>query len=96
MLVAIGKEFKTGGAIQVALKGSLMIGVKRSMLESWLPAILLFMSIVATVALVYASLVPLNFVPLSPKETYLRWRNIPWNNISLSSRSDWIANAWSG
>ena len=93
MLVAIGKEFKTGGAIQVALKGSLMIGVKRSILESWLPAILLFMSIVATVALVYASLVPLNFVPLSPKETYLRWRNIPWNNISLSSRSDWIANA---
>ena len=43
--------------------------------------------------LVYASLVPLNYVPLSPKETYLRWKHIPWNDISLYSRSDWIANA---
>lgn len=70
-----------------------MVSIKQSRLEHWLPAILLLMSILATLGLVYASVVPLNYIPLSPKDTYLRWKNIPWNNISLYSRSDWIANA---
>jgi len=60
---------------------------------SWLPSVFLMLGIGATLMLVYASLVPLNYVPLTPKETYLRWKHIPWNDISLYSRSDWIANA---
>jgi hypothetical protein len=58
-----------------------------------LPNIFLALGIGSTLMLVYASLVPLNYVPLSPKESYLRWKHIPWNDISLNSRSDWIANA---
>lgn len=66
---------------------------KEPHLESWWSTLFFLLAIVATLLLVYASLVPLRFVPLSPKETYLRWKQIPWNNISLYSRSDWIANA---
>jgi VanZ family protein len=50
------------------------------------------MAIASTILLVYASIVPLIYQPLSWEETWVRWQNIPWNHIGLYSRSDWIAN----
>ena len=64
----------------------------RSEWKGW-GALLLALSVLSTLLLIYASLIPLDYQPLSPKETYLRWRGIPWLEISLYSRSDWIANA---
>lgn len=51
------------------------------------------LAMVSTLLLIYASLVPLNYQPLPWKATYLRWKSIPWLEIKLYSRSDWIANA---
>ena len=64
-----------------------------SRLSSRLSTIFLVLGILSTLILVYASLVPLNYVPLSPKESYLRWKQIPWYDISRYGRSHWIANA---
>ena len=48
----------------------------------------------ASVALViYASLVPLTYTPLSWDETWLRFQEIPWLDLrDLSRRADWVAN----
>lgn len=41
---------------------------------------------------VYASIVPLDFTPLSWKESMHRWSSIPWLDLGVWERADWIAN----
>lgn len=43
--------------------------------------------------LIYASLVPLKYTPLSWEETQTRWRAIEWLSLGIGNRADWIANA---
>jgi VanZ family protein len=50
-------------------------------------------AVASTIVLVYASLIPLNYTPLSWEETFERWRQIPWLQLGLYHRSDWVANA---
>jgi VanZ family protein len=47
----------------------------------------------ATALLVYASFVPLDYTPLSWQETWDQWWQVPWFNLSLYHRADWVANA---
>jgi len=48
----------------------------------------------ASVALlVYASLVPLRYRPLSWESTWEAWRHIPWLSLDVFHRADWVANA---
>jgi VanZ family protein len=42
---------------------------------------------------VYASLVPLDYTPISWEEALAEWRRIPWLNLQLFQRGDWVANA---
>lgn len=60
---------------------------------AWLGPWLWMLAIGSTVLLVYASLVPLHYQPLAWDETWSRWRSIPWLQLELYNRSDWIANA---
>ncbi len=60
---------------------------------SWMGPLLWMLSIASTVLLVYASLVPLTYQPLSWNETFSSWEKIPWLQLALYNRSDWIANA---
>lgn len=41
---------------------------------------------------VYGSLVPLDFRPLPPGEAWARFQQIPFLNLDVGSRADWIAN----
>ncbi len=41
---------------------------------------------------IYASLVPLKYTPLDWPETIQRFREIPWLNLKLFNRADWVAN----
>ncbi len=43
-------------------------------------------------ALVYGSLVPLNYRPLDWEETFRRAREIPFLELGVQSRADWVAN----
>lgn len=43
--------------------------------------------------LVYASLVPLQYRPLSWGETFARWDEVPWLKLGVYRRADWVANA---
>src|SRR6478736_3745823 len=47
----------------------------------------------SVVVLVYASLMPFHYTPLPWDETWRQWRNIPWLNLGLGNRADWVANA---
>ena len=47
----------------------------------------------ATALLVYASLVPLQYEPLSWADTGEQWWTIPWLDLSIFNRADWVANA---
>lgn len=42
--------------------------------------------------LVYASIVPLVFEPISFEQAWLRFKAIPWLQLNIYRRSDWIAN----
>ena len=42
--------------------------------------------------LVYASILPLEYVPLGWDKALGRWQSIPWLHLGVSSRADWIAN----
>lgn len=43
--------------------------------------------------LIYASLIPLDYTPVSWGDSISRWREIPWLNLQLYQRADWVANA---
>ena len=47
----------------------------------------------ATGLLVYASIVPLRYTPLSWAETMRRWQEVPWLELGVYHRADWVANA---
>ena len=53
---------------------------------------MLTLGIVTVSLLIYASLVPLNYQPLDWSQTIQRWKTIPWLQLGIYSRSDWIAN----
>ncbi len=44
------------------------------------------------VFLVYGSLVPFEFRPMSLSEALGRFRDIPWLHLGVASRADWVAN----
>ncbi len=46
----------------------------------------------AFLGLIYASIVPLEFQPLSLAETIERFQQTPWLNLSVYRRADWVAN----
>jgi glycopeptide antibiotics resistance protein len=50
------------------------------------------LSIVATAIVIYASLVPLNYAPLPWPETVARFKEIPWFQLGIDRRADWVAN----
>jgi VanZ family protein len=53
---------------------------------------LLISGVLSTLLVIYASIVPLNLAPLSWQETFHRWSSIPWLDLSVGQRADWIAN----
>ena len=53
---------------------------------------MLTLGIVAVTLLIYASLLPLNYRPLDWTQTIQRWKSIPWLQLGVYRRSDWIAN----
>lgn len=55
--------------------------------------LLAFATLVCVAALVYASLMPFESRTLSWGEACDRWRSIPWLNLSIYYRADWVANA---
>ena len=58
-----------------------------------LPAASLFLlALGCGIAIVYGSLVPLNYRPLPWEETLARFRETPVLNISVGGRADWLAN----
>ncbi len=59
-------------------------------------AILLAFSVFCSLLLVYASLVPLKYTPLSWSDSLQRWQDIPWLNLSVANRADWIAKCAGG
>jgi VanZ family protein len=67
------------------LKDGLLIGMSRS-------SLLLFLGLLLTALLLYATFIPLNYTPLTWSESRERWKFIPWLNLGLYSRADWIAN----
>lgn len=42
--------------------------------------------------LIYASILPLEYVPLPWEQALERWKAIPWLQLGVSNRADWIAN----
>jgi len=48
--------------------------------------------VLSALLLVYASIIPLHYTPLPWEETFQRWKSIPWLNLGIYSRADWIAN----
>lgn len=53
---------------------------------------MLAFGLLSVVLLIYASLLPLNYRPLDWSQTIQRWRSIPWFELGVYRRSDWIAN----
>lgn len=53
---------------------------------------LLFAGVVLGIGLVYASLIPLQYEPLSWPEALERFRNLPWLDLDVYRRADWVAN----
>ncbi len=53
---------------------------------------LLALSIAATLFVIYASFVPLRFRELPWDEAVAMWQQIPWLNLSIGNRADWVAN----
>ncbi|XZE54223.1 VanZ family protein [Planctomycetaceae bacterium SH139] len=59
----------------------------------WFYKWLFLATICSTVLLVYASIVPLQYTPLSWQETWSRWAEVPWLQLGVYNRADWVANA---
>lgn len=53
---------------------------------------LLLASLASTLFVVYASLVPLAYHPLPLDETWTRFLQIPWLQLAVNQRADWVAN----
>ena len=54
--------------------------------------LLLLLGLSAAVGLVYASIVPLQFTQVSWDTAVQRFREIPWLNLDVYRRADWVAN----
>lgn len=55
-------------------------------------AYLFFAALIYGLFVVYGSLVPLNFQYLPWEEAWSRFRNIPYLQLGIGSRADWVAN----
>jgi VanZ family protein len=55
--------------------------------------LLAFAALFCVAALIYASLIPFKYGDLSWAQACDRWRSIPWLNLDVYYRSDWVANA---
>lgn len=55
-------------------------------------AILAAASVLSIAFVIYASLVPLNYTPKSFGETVLEFKSIPWLQLGIERRADWVAN----
>ena len=53
---------------------------------------LLGFAFLTTGFVVYASLVPLRYTELPWEEAVARWEQIPWLNLTIENRADWVAN----
>ena len=53
---------------------------------------LLFLGVAFGLGLVYASLIPLQYRPLSWNETLDGFRDLRWLNLNVYRRADWVAN----
>ena len=53
---------------------------------------LLFLGVAFGMALVYASLIPLQYKPLHWDEAIERFRDLRWLNLDVYRRADWVAN----
>jgi VanZ family protein len=51
----------------------------------------LWLGVLATLMLIYASLIPLQYRPLDWHETIERWKNISWSPLGGYIQTDWIA-----
>lgn len=51
-----------------------------------------FLGIASVLMLIYASLIPLQYRPLDWQDSLQRWKSIPWLNLGVGNRADWIAN----
>jgi VanZ family protein len=56
------------------------------------PPTLFWAALAYTAFVVYGSLVPLDFRPLPWEEAVARLRAIPWLNLGVGARADWVAN----
>jgi glycopeptide antibiotics resistance protein len=74
----------------------------RSLWSDWRPRLespqsvrrfLWIAALASTAILIYASLVPLNYRPLDWSASWDAWRQIPWFNLDIYRRADWVANA---
>jgi len=59
----------------------------------WFCSWLSVAAVLSTVLLVYASIVPLQYTPLSWHESWERWAQVPWLQLGVYNRADWVANA---
>ena len=59
----------------------------------WFSRCLLLAAVLSTALLIYASIVPLQYTPLSWHETWNRWDEVPWLQLEIYNRADWVANA---
>jgi VanZ family protein len=50
------------------------------------------LGIASVLMLIYASLIPLQYRALSWHDSWQRWKSIPWLNLGVTNRADWIAN----
>lgn len=50
------------------------------------------LGLLSALMLIYGSFVPLQYRPLEWTETIARWKSIPWYQLGIYSRADWIAN----
>lgn len=51
-----------------------------------------FLAALYLVFVIYGSLVPLNFQPVPWADALARWRTIPFLDLGIGSRADWVAN----
>lgn len=63
--------------------------MRHCLLQYWLAVL----GCLAAVALVYASVVPLQYQPLAFDDAVAKFRQTPWLDLSLYQRADWVANA---
>lgn len=71
------------------------MGQHESLLRAWTARwrkLMGVLGLLSTLMLIYGSLIPLQYRPLGWAETFERWRSIPWIQLGIYSRSDWIAN----